>query len=158
MSRRPLRAGWHRATFWAMTLVLLGLWGSGALLWALPLQAWVEPALGLTRGAVVLHGVLAWPCCVLLGRVVWPHLALVWPRRPAQSKAVWACGVLLLALLALWLLSGLVLLYGPAAWHDAFSPWHSGSGLFWPLVYLAHVGVRVRAHTPNPKPPLRARA
>ena len=39
MSRRPLRAAWHRATFWAMTLVLLGLWGSGALLWALPSRA-----------------------------------------------------------------------------------------------------------------------
>jgi hypothetical protein len=158
MSGRPLRAGWRRATFWAITLVLLGLWGSGTLLWALPLQDAVEPELGLARSAVVLHGVLAWPCCVLLGRGVWPHLGLVWRRRPGQSAAVWAFGVLLLALLVLWLLSGLVLLYGPSAWHEALSPWHSRSGLVWPLVYLAHVGVRARARTPWPESRFRGRA
>jgi len=114
--------------------------------------------LGLTRSAVVLHGVLAWPCCVLLGRGVWPHLGLVWRRRPGQSTAVWAFGVLLLALLVLWLLSGLVLLYGPSAWHEALSPWHSRSGLVWPLVYLAHVGVRARARTPWSESRFRGRA
>ena len=158
MSRKPFRAGWRRTTFWAMTLVLLGLWLSGALLWALPLQDALEPELGLVRSVVVLHGVLAWPCCVLLGQVVWPHLGLVWPRRPAQTAWVWGCGLLLLALLALWLLSGLALLYGPADWHDTLSPWHSRSGLIWPLVYLAHVGVRARAQPPNSGPKLRGRA
>ena len=145
MPNVPFRAGWRPNSFWAMTLVLSGLWLSGSLLWALPLQTLFEPELALTRSAVVLHGVLAWPCCVLLGRALWPHLALVWPRRPAQALGVWACGVLLLALLTLWLCSGLVLLYGSADGHELVSPWHSGSGLAWPLVYLAHVGVRAFA-------------
>lgn len=139
------RAGWRPSTFWAMTLVLSGLWISGAWLWALPLQTWFEPELVHTRNAVVVHGVLAWPCCVLLGRRVWPHLAWMWPRRQTQALGVWACGVLLFALLMLWLGSGLVLLYGSAAGHEAVSPWHSTSGLAWPLVYGAHLGLRAFA-------------
>lgn len=141
MARVLFRAGWRPATFWAMTLVLLGLWLSGALLWVWPLQTWFDAELALTRSAVVVHGVLAWPCCVLLGRAVWPHLGLVWPRRQTQAQGAWACGVLLLVLLALWLLSGLVLLYGSAAAQAWVSPWHSSTGLAWPLVYLAHVGL-----------------
>ena len=149
MPRPVFRVGWQRATFWGMTWVWLGLWLSGALLWALPLQTLFEPEQALLRSAVVLHGALAWPCCVLLGRVVWPHIGLVWHRRTPQARGVWACGVLLLGLLVLWLLTGLLLLYGSADWHDAVSPWHSRTGLAWPLAYLAHVGLRWRARRPT---------
>ena len=84
MSGRPLRAGWRRATFWAITLVLLGLWGSGTLLWALPLQDAVEPELGLTRSAVVLPKV--WPSRSASGRTT-DCSAFTVKRKPSGTSA-----------------------------------------------------------------------
>ena len=132
-------AGWTRyARSWLLILLVL-LWTTGLTMHLadrstdLDVPAWQSL---LRHGSTIVHGVLAWLFCVLIGRWVWPHVLLVWRRRAHGST--WWFGWLTLSLALLVMLTGLGLLYGNADWHDATSAVHWWLGLCWPLVTALH--------------------
>lgn len=139
MHRTKHMAGWGRTTFWLMTAVILCLWLSGCVMYWLPAEALPDMTAAqeaLRRTSGIVHGVVAWLFCVMLGRGVWPHVRVMWHRHTYQVKWIW--GVLNLMLLVFLAFGGLVLLYGSPLMHDALSPWHFWGGVLGPALYLAH--------------------
>ena len=140
MKRTKHMSGWSRATWRWMVAAMLGMWGSGVVLWVWPsdvlmtLDEWQQ---AIRHGGVVVHGVLTWCVCVLCGRGVWPHLHIVWQRRGAWAHRVrgWGSFVVLCVIAA----AGLCLLYGPAGLRDSASALHGWLGLVWPALVWAHV-------------------
>lgn len=88
------------------------------------------------RWATVVHGVLTWLFCVMVGRWVWPHASHIW-RRHARL-VTWFLGITTACVGLLLSLAGLGLLYGPGAWHDSLSMAHWWIGLFWPVLCGMH--------------------
>ena len=138
---RP-RAGWtSRAIIWLAVAIAI-LWATGLLLHNG--EAGAEGAMAdlseaqmrWRHSASVLHGVFAWVLCVVAGRWVWPHIALIWARRPRHW--VWIAGLLVAACGGLAALTGLGLLYGAADWRGQLSALHWASGLIWPALCIAH--------------------
>lgn len=140
MHRRSTHAsGWGKTTFrWTATVLLL-LWGTGVVMYFLPLDALMDMTtfeVLSRRAATVLHGVLVWGLCVLCGRSLWPHVRVVWQRRDAMST--WLLGVGSFICLALVAAAGLALLYGTSWMHDWASFVHWWLGLCLPVVLVAH--------------------
>lgn len=139
MHRMKHMAGWGRSTFWMMTAVVLLLWLSGCVMYGLPAEELPDMTASqatMRRFSGVVHGVVSWLFCMMLGRGVWPHVRVMWHRRTDPAKWLWGlCNLVLLGFLAL---GGLVLLYGSPWMHDALSPWHFWLGALGPLLYLAH--------------------
>lgn len=143
MRRHVPRAGWRSSGVIGLALLTasLVLTGVGMHHWAnaslADLADWENR---LRRIAAVGHGTLAWLACLLAGRWVWPHVALVWRRRRRNSG--WWLGLLTLATGACLALAGLLLLYGPADWRESLSDAHWWLGLVWPALWLVHASRR----------------
>ena len=145
------RAGWSRAgTIWLIAVVVV-LLASGVLLHELnPANApqaadWGESTRGWLHASSVLHGVFAWAFCILLGRWVWPHVALVWA---ARRRWIWLFGIGVAGSGGIAALTGLMLLYGNADWRESMSAAHWIAGLFWPVLCVVHGWRRLR---PGPR-------
>lgn len=133
------RAGWNgRAVLWiALTIAIL--WLSG--LWlhhddALGLAELTPAQMQSQHAASVVHGVFAWVSCVVAGRWVWPHVALIFACR--KKRWIWIAGLLVAAAGAIVALTGLGLLYGAADWREKLSATHWALGLGWPLLFVLH--------------------
>ena len=142
---RP-RAGWNGAgTGWLIVVVIV-LLASGVLLHELnpaDPQAvdWGDTARGWQRAASVSHGVFAWAFCILLGRWIWPHIALVWA---ARRRWVWLLVLGVAGSGGVAALTGLGLLYGLADWRESMSAAHWIVGLAWPALCVVHGWRRLR--------------
>lgn len=136
-------AGWGRRTFLTMAIITALLWISGVWMHAWPMeqvfdmseqQAWWR------RSSGVLHGVLTWVFCIMVGRGVWPHVRVMW-HKAVDSQ--WLFGIFNLLLFAALMVSGLLLLYGVADWHEVSSDVHYWIGLLCPLIFLPHTWRRL---------------
>lgn len=139
MTRHLSHAGWSRAGLIGLALLTTGLLLTGLVMhhWAdispMDLDEWENR---LRRAATAGHGTLAWVACLLAGRWAWPHIGNMWRRR--SRRGAWWLGLLTLGTSASLAIAGLLLLYGPAGWHDAASASHWWFGLTWPALGLAH--------------------
>lgn len=88
------------------------------------------------HAATVLHGVFAWIFCLVAGRWMWPHIALVWVRRTSNWN--WELGIAMALASVIAALTGLGLLYGAAGWREALSSVHWWVGLAWPAIGIWH--------------------
>lgn len=139
MHRMNYMAGWSRTTFYMMTALIAGLWLSGCVMYWLPAEALPEMTATqetIRRASNIVHGVLSWFFCVMIGRGVWPHAWVMWRRHTQPVK--WILGVSNLVLLGFLVLGGLVLLYGSPVVHDVLSRWHFWVGALGPMFYVAH--------------------
>lgn len=135
--------GWGGNGFAMMSLVLLVLWITGWVMYCLPADTLAEMSQfqeTLRRSSGILHGVLSWFLCVLLGRTVWPHVGALWYQRKHRSQWLW--GLINLQLLGFLSAGGLLLMYGNASVHDGMSPWHFGAGAILPVCFVAHAARR----------------
>lgn len=145
MRRGKHLAGWGRRSFFAMTLIAGLLWLTGVAMRLWPLDQLLDMApheVLLRHGAGIVHGVLSWAFCVMVGRSLWPHARMMWHR---QRDAHWLFGMLTLALFGLLTLGGLWLLYGPAESREGMAALHFWIGLGCPLLYLVHTWRRLLA-------------
>lgn len=130
--------GWNRrAVAWTAGGVLL-LWVTGVALYLWPAELTFELAawqVALRRAALVVHGGTVWLLCLLAGRWVWPHIALVWPSR---RGATWMLGMASASLLLTVALTGVLLLYGPEPAHAAASAVHWWIALTLPALLALH--------------------
>ena len=94
----------------------------------------------MRRATGVVHGVLTWVFCAMVGRGVWPHVRVMW-HKPANAQWWIGCGIF--ALFAGLMITGLLLLYGNAELHDGSSVPHYWMGLLCPLVFLPHTWRRI---------------
>ena len=136
-------AGWGRRTFLAMAIISALLWLSGVWMHAWPMDELFDMAPDeamMRRIAGVVHGVLTWVFCVMVGRGVWPHVRVMW-HKPANAQWWMGCGIF--ALFAGLMITGLLLLYGNAELHDGSSAPHYWMGLLGPLVFLPHTWRRI---------------
>ena len=139
MTRMKQRVGWVGLAFGGLTAVMLLMWATGLVMFALPvadLMDMSEQASMARRLSGVTHGVAAWCVCVLCGRGVWPHVQWIWRQRVERYQ--WAWGVLNLGALVLLALSGLALLYGSSELHEALSPVHVWIGVVAPIPWVIH--------------------
>lgn len=139
MVRSKHRVGWTGVAFAGLSLSLLVLWGTGWVMYAWPiadLMDMTEMEAMLRRAPGVVHGVTTWGVCVLGGRGVWPHVQWMFHHRVDWHQ--WGWGLVNLTLLVVLAISGLLLLYGRADWHEALSPAHFWVGAFAPLPYILH--------------------
>lgn len=89
-----------------------------------PLEAWW----------LKLHGLAAFAAMILLGWLWAVHM------RPALRAGRWRrSGIVLVTLSGLLVVSGYLLYYGPAQWHDMTSLAHWLIGVGLPVVALAHI-------------------
>ena len=136
-------AGWGRRTFLTMAVITAMLWASGAWMHAWPMDGLFEMdpnEAKMRRACGVLHGVLTWLFCVMVGRGVWPHVRVMWHK---TDHAQWWVGCLNLLVFAFLMVTGLVLLYGNADLHDMVSAPHDWVGLLLPLTFLPHTWRRI---------------
>ena len=136
-------AGWGRRTFLTMAVITAALWGTGAWMHAWPMEELFDMSPDeafVRRICGVLHGVLTWVFCVMVGRGVWPHVRVMWHK---AADAQWWFGCINLALFALLMITGLLLLYGNADLHEGASAPHYWIGLLCPLAFLPHTWRRI---------------
>lgn len=142
-------AGWPRTGIGAFAILVGGLWVTGIALWMWPADEIAQLApevIRWRRAAAVTHGAGAWIFCLLVGRWVWPHIALVWARR---ADLAWWLGTATAAIVGFVALSGLLLLYGPADAQPAVSIAHWWTAVGWPAVLLLHVRHLLRRAPPS---------
>lgn len=139
MVRMRPRVGWAGVAFAGLSLAMLVLWGTGMVMYLLPVSELMEMSdmqIVIRRSTGVMHGVVTWVVCVLCGRGVWPHVQLMFQHRGDRRQ--WTWGLVNLAVLTILLVSGLVLLYGSADWHEGTSLGHFWVGALAPLAYVVH--------------------
>lgn len=139
MKHARQRAGWVGRSFALTTGSMVILWGTGLVLVGFPasdLMELSEPEAMLRHASGLLHGVMAWALCVMVGRGVWPHVRLMLGRK--SDRWQWSWGWVNLVVLGLLGVSGLLLLYGRAAWHEATVPLHVWLGVSWAVPWVVH--------------------
>lgn len=132
------RSGWSGAALAATVTLVLLLWGSGIVLYLWPADALLQlgPAQALLRRiALVAHGAGVWFLCLFAGRWAWPHVLLVWRRRPTTT---WIVGLVMALLLLAIAATGLLLLYGPGDSHDGASALHWWLAVGLPPLFALH--------------------
>lgn len=144
------RAGWIGLAFAWLTVTLLVLWITGVVMMEWPaseLMDMSDAEAMLRRVSGIVHGVMTWVLCVVLGRGVWPHVLLMIRQRADRWQ--WNWGWINLAVLGVLAVSGVVLLYGSAAWHDATASVHAWLGIVSVLPYVLHTWRRWASRTPR---------
>jgi len=139
MSRVQNSKGWGGAIYACLSGCLVILWLTGCLLFLWPTAELMELSewqVACSRSAVVVHGVLAWGLCLLLGRGVWPHVQLMFRSRVNRHQ--WGWGMVNLGVLLALLLSAMALQYGPLTWHEWMSRGHVWLGVLVPVPYVIH--------------------
>jgi len=147
--RPSLHAGWTRIAIALTGIAIAALWITGVVLYAWPSSdiAELDPARAeVRRWAVAIHGSVVWLALFFGGRWVWPHVATIW-RRPRTNT--WLVGLATLALFIVATVTGIALLYGPAALHDWTATGHWWCALAIPALVAWHAKGLVQRRRPD---------
>mgnify|MGYP000688674792 CR=1 FL=1 len=91
MSQPKHLAGWGRTTFAWMAAITTLLWVTGWVMYWLPASELMDMSdiqATLRRVSGVTHGVITWAFCVMCGRGVWPHVRMMWHKKPCKISAI----------------------------------------------------------------------
>ncbi len=111
---------------------------------------WTQALQQGRRTLLVVHALLAWPLVFMAGAALWPHLRrrIRHPSLRGCLRARAALGLLSAFLMAMLVVTGVGLLYAPAAWRGAIEGLHLASGLMAALPLVLHLFMPARPIAP----------